>query len=180
LAFDQQVAAVSFRAWEVAIAAAKTTADGPLLACVLAYQSYMAAERGDPATAWQLAYTAVAHAGADARSRAWMAARAAQEAARLGERRAALAELDLAFDLGGGLKPAAPDDPSPPWSRFFYRAVLGAMAADVHGQLGHVQKALDAAAWALRTLGGESVKSRALILAEVACVHAQAVRSRWW
>lgn len=174
LAFDRQVPAASFRAWEVAMAAAKATGDGPLLACVLTYQSYTAGERGDPATAWQLAHTAVAHAGPDARSRSWMAVRAAQEAARVGERRAALAELDLALELGGGLKPAPPDDPSAPWSRFFYRAVLGAMAANVHGRLGHAQKSLDMAGWALRTLADDKVKSRALVLAEVACVHAQA------
>jgi hypothetical protein len=174
LAFDRHSADGAFRAWDTATTAAMMTSDGPLLACVLAYQSYTAAERGDPATAWQLAHTAVAHAGPDARTRAWMAARAAQEAARLGERRAALAELDLAFQLGGGLAPAAPDDPSPPWSRFFYRAVLGAMAANVHCRLGHAQKALDMAGWALRTLGDDKVKTRALVLAEVACTHAQA------
>jgi len=52
--------------------------------------------------------------------------------------------------------------------------VLGAMAAEVHGRLGQVQKAVDMAGWALRTVADDKVKSRALVLAEVACTHAQA------
>jgi tetratricopeptide (TPR) repeat protein len=97
-----------------------------------------------------------------------MAARAAEEAALLGERRAALAELDLAMSLGSRLLPPMPDDTSPPWARFFYRSVLAAMAASIHGRLGNAQQARDAAAWALRTLSPEKVKTRGFILAEVA------------
>lgn len=173
LAFDRGDATGAFRAWDTALAAAKYSGDGPLLACVLTYQSYTAAERGDPATAWQLAHTAVAHAGPEPRARAWMAARAAEEAARLGERQAALAELDLAIQLGSKLCPPAPDDPAPPWTRFFYRAVLAAMAANVHSRLGNMQQASDAAAWALRTVSNDRVKSRAVVLAEVACANAR-------
>lgn len=50
----------------------------------------------------------------------------------------------------------------------------GAMAANVYGRLGDVQKAYDCATWALGTLSGEKVKSRALVLAEVACAAARA------
>jgi hypothetical protein len=174
LAFDRGDASRAHRNWDSALAAAKYAADGPLLACILTYLSYSSAERGDPATAWQLAHTAVAHAGADPRARAWMAARAAEEAALLGERRAALAELDLAMQLGGNLMQPGPEDASPPWTRFFYRSVLAAMAANVHGRLGNAPSARDAAAWALRTLGGEQIKSRAYILAETACAFARA------
>jgi hypothetical protein len=174
LAFDRGDAARAHRNWDSALAAAKYAADGPLLACILTYLFYSSAERGDPATAWQLAHTAVAHAGADPRARAWMAARAAEEAALLGERRAALAELDLAMQLGGNLIQPAPDDTSPAWTRFFYRSVLAAMASNVHGRLGNAQSARDAAGMALRTLGGERIKSRAYVLAEVACACARA------
>jgi hypothetical protein len=156
LAVDRQDPTGAFRAFDTAMAAAKSASDGPLLACVLTYQSYTAAERGDPATAWQLAHTAVAHAGPDTRARAWMAAQAAQEAARLGEKRAALAELELAFTLGTELTLAAPDDPCPPWSRFFYRAVLAAMAANVYSRLGQPRQAHDVAAW----VTADTTKSR--------------------
>ena len=174
LAFDRADAPNAHKYWDAALSIARYAADGPLLACTLVFLSYSSTERGDPATAWQLAHTAVAHAGADARSRAWMAARAAEEAALLGEHRAALAELELAMTLGSGLTPAAPEDPAPPWTRFFYRSVLAAMAANVYSRLGDTRKASEAASWALRTLSGEKVKSRALVLAQVACAAAQA------
>jgi hypothetical protein len=102
-----------------------------------------------------------------------MASRAAEEAARLGERRAALAELDLAIGLGGGLTAPAPGAHTPPWTRFFDRSCLAATAANVHGRLGDARAARDAAAWALRTLGSEQVKSRAVVLAEAACAAAR-------
>jgi hypothetical protein len=173
LTFDLGDADLTYRYWDAALAAAKYASDGPLLACVMTYQSYAAAERGDPATAWQLAHAAVALAGPDARARSWMAARAAEEAARLGEDRAAIAELDLALNLGRDLLPPTPEDPSPPWARFFYRSTLGAMAANVHSRIGHSSKARDSASWTLRTLTSHRVKARALILAEVACANAR-------
>jgi hypothetical protein len=174
LAFDRRDAPNAHKYWDAALTMARHAADGPLLACTLVFLSYSSAERGDPATAWQLAHSAVAHAGPDARARAWMAARAAEAAASLGENRAALAELELAMSLGRDLRPPRPEDPAVPWARFFYRSVLGAMAANVYGRLGNTQKAYDCATWALGTLSGEKVKSRALVLAEVACAAARA------
>jgi hypothetical protein len=47
------------------------------------------------------------------------------------------------------------------------------MAAGVHARLGNIQSARDAAAWALRTVGAEPIKSRAMIMAEVATVSAR-------
>ena len=174
LAFDRSHAPNAHKYWDAALSVARSAADGPLLACTLVFLSYSSAERGDPATAWQLAHTAVAHAGTDVRARSWMAARAAEEAALLGEHRAALAELELALNLGSGLTLPAPDDPAPPWTRFFYRSVLWAMAANVYSRLGDANRALDSATLALRTLSPERVKSRALVLAEVACAAARA------
>lgn len=173
LAFDRGDAASAHRYWDSALAASRYAADGPLLACVLTYLSYSAAERGDPATAWQLAHTAVSHAGRDPRGRAWMAARAAEEAAALGERAAALSELELALSLGSDLPAPIPDDDTLPWLRFFDVKRLASMAANVHGRLGDAQAALDAAEWAMRTLGTEQVKVRAVVLAEVSCAAAR-------
>ena len=173
LAFDRGDSGGAHRYWDSSLAAARYSADGALLACTLTYLSYSSAERGDPATAWQLAHTAVAHAGVDPRSRSWMAARAAEEAALLGERRAALSELDLALGLGSDLRAPAPDEPTAAWSRFFDQASLAAMAATVHGRLGDARAAREAAGWALRALGPAQVKSRAVVLAEVACAAAR-------
>jgi DNA-binding transcriptional regulator YiaG len=174
LAFDRGQAQAAHRYWDSALAAAQYATDGPLLACTLTYLSYSAEERGDPATAWQLAHRAVAHAGTNARARSWMAARAAESAAALGERSAALAELELAMSLADRLAPPTAESPGVlPWVRFFDRCALATMAATVYGRLGDVRAARDAAGSALHTLGGEQVKARAVALAEIACAAAR-------
>ncbi|HXR70920.1 hypothetical protein [Actinocrinis sp.] len=173
LAFDRGDATGSLRYWDSALAASRYAADNPLLACVLTYLSYSSAERGDPATAWQLAHTAMSHAGPDRRARAWMSARAAEEAAQLGERAAALSELETALKLGSDLPQPIPDDDTLPWTRGFDIKLLAAMTANVHGRLGDARAAMDAAEWAMRSLGHEQVKSRSIVLAEVACAAAR-------
>ena len=90
LALERGDAASAQRAWDGALAAANHAGDRALMACVLGYLSYSAAERGDAALAWQLAHRATEHVANDIRARAWMTARSAQEAARLGNREAAL------------------------------------------------------------------------------------------
>lgn len=173
LAFDRGDATGSLRYWDSALAASRYAADNPLLACVLTYLSYSSAERGDPATAWQLAHTAMTHAGPDRRARAWMSARAAEEAAQLGERAAALSELETALKLGSDLPQPIPDDDTLPWTRCFDIKLLAAMTANVHGRLGDARSAMDAAEWAMRSLGHEQVKSRSIVLAEVSCAAAR-------
>lgn len=173
LSFDRGDGTGALRYWDSAMAASRYAADGPLLACVLTYLSYSSAERGDPATAWQLAHTAIAHAGADRRARSWMSARAAEEAAQLGERTAALCELEAALKLGSDLPQPIPNDDTLPWTRFFDIKVLAAMTANVHGRLGDARAAMDAAEWAMRSLGHEQVKTRSIVLAEVACAAAR-------
>jgi tetratricopeptide (TPR) repeat protein len=173
LAFDRGDATGALRYWDSALAASRYAADGPLLACVLTYLSYSSAERGDPATAWQLAHTAIAHAGPDRRARSWMSARAAEEAAQLGERAAALSELENALKLGSDLPQPTPEDDTLPWTRCFDTKLLAAMTANVHGRLGDARAAMDAAEWAMRSLGHEQVKTRAIVLAEVACAAAR-------
>ena len=174
LAFERGEAAAAHRYWDGALAAARYATDGPLLACTLTCLSYSAEERGDPAAAWRLAHTAITHTGSDPRARAWMAARAAEQAAVLGEKSSALAELELAMSLSSSLKlPASSDASAAPWVRFFDCCALATMAATGHGRLGNTRSARDAAGWALRTLGGEQVKSRAVALAEIACAAAR-------
>jgi hypothetical protein len=173
LALDQGDFTGAHRNWDSALAAARYAGDGPLLACVLTFLSHSAALRGDPSTAWQLAHTAVSHCGPDPRARAWISARAAEEAALLGEHQAALAALETALDCGLDLTPARPGGTAAPWVRFFDRAALTARAAGVYGRLGDDRAARAAAGLALRSLGPDLVKERALILAEVACACAR-------
>jgi DNA-binding transcriptional regulator YiaG len=173
LALESGDPAAAHRYLDCALASARYAADGPLLACTLVHLSYAAAERGDPATGWQLAHTAAAHAGDQPRVKAWAAARAAQEAARLGEHAAALDELAQAIESGGRLGAAVPGDGTAAWARFVDGAYLHAMAADVHGLLGEHDRALEHARGALAALSDARTKARALVLAQAACTAAR-------
>jgi transcriptional regulator with XRE-family HTH domain len=168
LSFNLGDTAAAHRYWDSAMAAARSAADGPLLACVLTQLSYSAADRGDPNTAWQLAHAAFRHAGDNPRAQAWMAVRAAQEAAQLSDPGAALAELEIALDLMKELDPAAPEDDAQPWCRFVDRAYILAMAANVYSRLGGSESAYTSAVRALDSLSIGQTKTRALILAEAA------------
>lgn len=174
LALERGDAAAAHRAWDGALAAANHTGDRLLLACVHGYLSYSAAERGDPALAWQLAHAATEYAGSDVRARAWLIARSGQEAARLGERGPALAAVDSVRELGWNLAAARPGEQAAPCARYVDAAYLAGMVADVYGLLGETRLALDAAGHALRVLGSGWSKARALVLAEVACAAARA------
>jgi len=174
LALERGDASTAHRAWDGALAAANHTGDRSLLACVHGYLSYSAAERGDPALAWRLAHSAVEHAGKDVRMRAWLVARTAQEAARLGDRASALAAVDTVRKSGWTLAAATPGEPALPWGRHVDAAYLAGMVADVYGQLGEADLALGAAHHALGVLGSGWSKARALVLAEVAWAAARA------
>lgn len=173
LSFDLGDTAAAYRYWDSALAASRYAADSQLFACILTYMSYSAAERGDPHTAWQLAHTAISRAEPNVRAQAWMAIRAAQEAAQIGDSGAAMAELELALDYGSDMSPAAPEEDAEPWCRFVDRSYLWAMAANVYTRLGAVDDAYAAAVRALDSLSGDQVKIRAIILAEAAHAFAR-------
>ncbi len=169
LALETGDVAAAHRYWNSAMAAAQSTANSPLLACVLTYLSYAALERDDYNAAWQLAYTATEHAGEEPHAQAWMNLRAAQAVARLGDIASAEASLKLArewaLEIG---PPPAPSDATPPWARFVDRAYLWAMAADVLTCIGDLDNAYEAAVRAYSTLGSNRTKTRAVTLAQVA------------
>lgn len=154
LAFDCGDVQGAHRWWDNALAAAQAAADAPLLACTLTYLSSSAADRGDPTTAWQLANTALGHAGSNARAKSWMAARAAQEAATMGERYAAQVALDLSLDLGASFSETdvLADLVEQPWASGFDLACLYAMAAGTYGRLGELRQARDLVAEALKAM----------------------------
>jgi hypothetical protein len=142
LAFDTGDTMAAYRYWDNALASARYAADPPLLALILVHQSYATADRGDPANAWQLAQTAATHAVTQPRLHAWACARAAQEAARLGERGAALDELDTVLHLAGQMAVPVPEEGTVAWARHIDPAYLSALAADVHHQLGDHDQAV--------------------------------------
>jgi tetratricopeptide (TPR) repeat protein len=173
LALDCGDAAGAHRYWDGAMAAARATADGPLLACVLTYLSCAAMESGDYNAAWQLAHTATQHAGEESRAQAWMNVRAGMAVARLGDVCSAEASLKLMRewipDVG---PPPAPSDEAPPWLRFIDRAYLWALAGNVSTCIGDHDGAHEAASKALDLLSGNRTKTRAIILAEAAYAFA--------
>lgn len=168
LAFDLRKTDAAHRYWETAMACARDASDAPLSACVLTYQSYAAAERGDPEAAWQLAQAAVNYAGNNPRARAWAAVRAAQEAAQLGDTTASLAALAIALDRARQLGRTNATDDAEPWCRFVDSAYLYAMAANAYGWLGDAKSAHASAVRALDCLNSSPTKIRALVLTEAA------------
>jgi hypothetical protein len=170
LAFDQGQTGTARRYLDTAMAAARYGQDGLLMACALLYQTYLVQEQGDPAAGWQLAHSALSYASSQPRARAWAAVRAAEHAAMLGETKAAQGELEIGLSCASAIS-VLPDGPA--WVRGFDRCALATAAAAVHGRLGDAKAARDAAEIALRTLGGEQIKSRALALAEIACAAAR-------
>jgi hypothetical protein len=151
LAFDCGDVQGAHRWWDNALAAAQAAADSPLLACTLTYLSSSAADRGDPATAWQLANTALGHAGSNSRTRSWMAARAAQEATTMGERYAAQVAVELSLELGesAAFGDLHADAVAQPWAAGFDLVSLYAMAAGTYGRLGELRLSREMAARAL-------------------------------
>ena len=151
--------------WQAAISAAKAAGEGPLLACALTYQSYVYSARGEHRAAWQLLEQAAGHvrSRSDARSRAWVTARQAEEAAAMGEHGPALVRLSQAMTA---LDYADPDEPRP-WAKFFDAARLGSMGVAVYGAMQHpqLQPAADAV---MDSLGPDRLKTRAVILGDIA------------
>lgn len=153
--------------WQTAIDAARHAGDGPLLACVLTYLSYLTSSQGDPAEAFRLLSAAGGHVRSPqhAAARSWIAARGAEEAAALGDP-SALVSLEramTAFDY-------AQSDTGRPWVKFFDNARLGSMAVATYARLGHPQ--VEGATRAVMgSLAANDHKTRAVILADVATGH---------
>lgn len=153
--------------WNATINAAKAAGDGPLLSCVLTYQSYVHGGRGDHRTAWALLQQAATHVRArgHAQARAWVTARQAEEAAALGEHATALASLAEAMTAYDYIDPA--ENADRPWVRFFDSARLGSMGVAVYGAMQHPQL-VPAADAVMASLGDGREKTRAVILGDVA------------
>lgn len=154
--------------WKTSIEAAKAANDGPLLACVLAYLSYLTSSQGDPAEAFRMLSAAgeQVRGPQHAAARSWISARAAEEAALIGDS-AAFVSLERAMTSFDYAKPGT----GRPWVQFFDNARLGSMAVATYSRLGHpqVQQAADAV---MDSIGENEHKTRAVILADVATGHA--------
>jgi hypothetical protein len=171
LSFDRGDMQAANQFWDAAIGAAEGTGDADLLAGGLVWQSYAASRRGDPGSAWQLAYTASEHTPDDPRATAWATARVALCAALLGEHGASREAMRLSLEIGGDLPRPRPGDGGTPWTRSFDRARLMASIGHTAALLDDPYAA-DYAVQAVDALNTAKVKTHAMVLAEAALTAA--------
>lgn len=168
LAFDLGDNAAALAYYRVAIEAAREADDPALWACVLGYESYQPGGAGRHDQACALLAEAQRRIGANASplTRAWLAAREAEEQAARGDGRAAMAALDRAqesFD-----KAEASDRV---WTGFFDRGRLDGLRVTTFTRLRRPTAAYAAATDALRAAGPAATKKRSLLLGDIADVH---------
>jgi transcriptional regulator with XRE-family HTH domain len=171
LAWDVRDRVRAMRFYDAATAAAREAADPALLACVNGYLSYMASADGDG----QRARTLIER-GLDAlegqgcpRAEAWLAGRAAEEAAGVGEALAAFAALERM--RAAELRSDSHQERS--WTTFLDSPRLGGFAVATYVRLGWAESARAAAAEVLLGLGGapEWRKRQAVVLTDIARFH---------
>jgi transcriptional regulator with XRE-family HTH domain len=170
LLFDLGRAHDATNAWRSTLKIAKETGDGALAACTLGYWSYLAASRNDTAPAARLLQQAKEYVpGASApATRSWLAAREAEELARLGDETGALRAVERALTAFDFARPRS----ERPWTAFFSASRLGSMTVSAYTTLHH----RDAAAVAdslLISLSPMENKVRAIVLSDLTINAAQ-------
>ncbi|MEU5692121.1 hypothetical protein [Actinosynnema sp. NPDC020468] len=152
-------------AWRETLKIAKAVDDGALAACALGYWSYLASSRNDTGPAAKLlqqAHDLVPGSSAPA-TRSWIAARQAEELARLGDDTGALRSIERAMTTFDFAQPRT----ERPWTSFFSASRLGSLAVSTYTTLQH-READEVASSLLDSLSPRDNKVRALILADLA------------
>lgn len=161
MAWDMGDHAGAGRYYSAAIQAGEAAGHGPASALALGYASYSASP--DKARKMlQQALTSVRGPGY-ATAQAWLSARAAEEAAKAGDRDDALRLLERARTAYDYAQP----DGEQAWTRFFRPARLGSMEISTLAQLGDPGLAA-AVTETLRQLGDDDAKIRCSVLGEAA------------
>ncbi|WP_261556094.1 helix-turn-helix domain-containing protein [Frankia tisae] len=171
LAFDMNDQPATVAYYRVAIEAAREADDNALWACVLGYESYQTASQGRHDQACALLGEAQRRAatGSTVMTRAWLAAREAEEQAARGEGRAALAALDRAQDAFE----RGESDGDRVWTQFFDRGRLDGLKVTTYTRLRRPAAAYAAATEALRAAAPAATKKRSLLMSDIAEVHIQ-------
>ncbi len=171
LAFDMNDQPATVAYYRVAIEAAREADDNALWACVLGYESYQTASQGRHDQACALLGEAQRRAvtGSTVMTRAWLAAREAEEQAARGEGRAALAALDRAQDAFE----RGESDGDRVWTQFFDRSRLDGLKVTTYTRLRRPAAAYAAATEALRAAAPTATKKRSLLMSDIAEVHIQ-------
>jgi transcriptional regulator with XRE-family HTH domain/tetratricopeptide (TPR) repeat protein len=170
LAFDMHDIEASRSYYRVALEAAREADDNALWACVLGYESYQSSAAGRPDKACALLAEAQ-HRAANCptpMTRAWLAAREAEEQAARGDAGSALRALDRAQDAFGDAKQRGEDRV---WTHFFDQGRLDGLRVTTYSRLGRSAAAYSAATAGLRAAGPGATKKRSLLLGDVALVH---------
>lgn len=144
--------------------------DGPLMACTLAYHSYMVEAEGDLRTARELLTQAQCNTRGEhsAATRSWLAAREAEVDAAQGDTIAALRALDRSMTAYDYAHPHQ----ERPWTGFFTPTRLGSMAITTYARL--EREELDAAAESVvASMPATDAKIKAVILADIAIAALQ-------
>ncbi|XVV05911.1 helix-turn-helix domain-containing protein [Actinosynnema sp. CA-248983] len=167
--FDTGQGRDAANAWRETLKLAKHFGDGALAACALGYWSYLAAARNDTGPAVKLLQQAeeLVPGSSSPATRSWIAARHAEELARLGDDTGALRAIERAMTAFDFAQPRT----ERPWTSFFSASRLGSLTVSTYTILRHV----DAGAIAdslLASLSPRDNKVRALILADLATAAA--------
>ncbi|WP_380724300.1 hypothetical protein [Saccharothrix hoggarensis] len=155
--------------WRETLKIAKAVDDGALAACALGYWSYLAASRNDTGPAVKLlqqAHDLVPGSSAPA-TRSWIAARQAEELARLGDDTAALRAVERAMTAFDFARPRT----ERAWTGFFSASRLGSLTVSTYTTLRRTDADAEAQSL-LKSLSPGDNKVRALVLADLAAAAA--------
>lgn len=170
LAFDMQQSSTALKHYDNARRAAEEAGDGPLLACVMGYLSYMSDTQGDPEESHRILTQAQRYVTgpSSAATRSWLAAREAETCAALGDERGtdrALERAYVAFDYANPLRERV-------WTSFFSASRMGSMAVSAYVHLQH--SALEQTATSvLAALSSSENKVKAIVYADLAAAALQ-------
>lgn len=147
-----------------ALRMADEAGDGPLTACALNYWSYLlASQQRSPEAVEVLGNAGEKVRGSAATTQAWVAARQAEEAARIGDPDTAERALARAFTAYDYARPHHERS----WTSFFAPSRLGGLAVSTYGRIGH-RETDDLANSLLGSLSPTETKVRALVVADLA------------
>jgi tetratricopeptide (TPR) repeat protein len=132
LAFDLSRPREALARYRQALTMASEAGDGPLTACTLNYWSYLLASQDKSGEAVTLLADAGNHVrGSAATTQAWVSARQAEEAARVGDSETAERALERAFTAYDYARPHSERS----WTSFFGASRLGSLAVSSYGRL---------------------------------------------
>jgi transcriptional regulator with XRE-family HTH domain len=171
LLFDLGKGNDAANAWRSTLKVAKETGDGALAACALGYWSYLAESRNDVMPAVRLLRQAEEYVPGNSApaTRAWIAAREAEQLGKLGQQADALRSLERAFTAFDFARPRV----ERAWTSFFTANRLGGMTVSTYMTLRHPD-AMAIADSLLAALPPTSLKSRAVTLTDFAALAVQA------